>query len=253
MPTLMQFENKAVTIKLVDDEPWFLAKDVCVALGYAKPRNAIATHVDEEDTKKMGALTSGGLQQAIYINESGLYALIFGSQLDTAKRFKRWVTQTVLPEIRKTGRFNAAEVPQTYSQALRLAADLADSNKALNEKLERAKPAVEFVERYVNATGNVSLTEAAKTLNQKPRSFIESLIAANYLFRRGKELCAYQRFIDQGLFVYRAGENSVCNRAFQQVLVTAKGINYFAAETTQKMIALKVSANTEVSHESLRI
>lgn len=85
-----------------DGEPWFVGKDVAEALGYAKARNAISAHVLEEDKKDapiQGDL--GGTQNMTIINESGLYALIFGSKLESAKRFKRWVTAEVLPTIRK--------------------------------------------------------------------------------------------------------------------------------------------------------
>lgn len=88
----------------IDNEPWFVGKDVAEALGYAKARNAISAHVDLED--KMDAPiqgTLGGVQKMTVINESGVYALIFGSKLPDAKSFKHWVTSEVLPTIRKTG------------------------------------------------------------------------------------------------------------------------------------------------------
>lgn len=88
----------------IDGEPWFVGKDVATALGYAKARNAISVHVDNEDKKDapiQGDL--GGTQKMTIINESGLYSLILSSKLESAKRFKRWVTSEVLPCIRKTG------------------------------------------------------------------------------------------------------------------------------------------------------
>lgn len=88
-----------------DGMPWFNANDVCKALGYVNPRDAVADHVDEEDVAKRDTLTRGGKQEANFVNESGLYALIFGSSKPRAKRFKRWVTSEVLPTIRKTGSF----------------------------------------------------------------------------------------------------------------------------------------------------
>ena len=93
---------------VIDGEPWLVGKDVALALGYEKPRNAIATHVDVEDKKGAPIQGSpGGTQEMIVINESGMYALIFGSKLESAKRFKHWVTSEVLPAIRKTGRYIA--------------------------------------------------------------------------------------------------------------------------------------------------
>lgn len=101
---LFNFENQEVRTQVINNDPWFVGKDVAEILGYVKPLNAIAAHVDEDDSLKQGVIDSiGREQQTILINESGLYALIFGSKLENAKRFKRWVTSEVLPTIRKTG------------------------------------------------------------------------------------------------------------------------------------------------------
>lgn len=102
------FENMAVRTLGTPEHPLFVALDVCSALGYAKARNAVAQHVDPEDLIKSDIDTNGGRQTINCVNESGLYALIFGSKLESAKRFKRWVTSEVLPTIRKTGRYEAS-------------------------------------------------------------------------------------------------------------------------------------------------
>lgn len=113
-------------IRIITDEygdPWFVAKDVCEALGYSNARDAIAKHVDEEDRNTVAIRDGnrGNPNQAI-INESGLYSLILGSKLDSAKRMKRWVTSEVLPSIRKTGSYGVAsteqQLPGNYIQAL---------------------------------------------------------------------------------------------------------------------------------------
>ena len=87
----------------IDNEPWFVGKDVAEALGYAEPRSAVSKKVDDTDRGVAEMETPSGKQNMTIINESGLYALIFGSKLDNAQRFKRWVTSEVLPTIRKTG------------------------------------------------------------------------------------------------------------------------------------------------------
>lgn len=96
-------EIRTVTI---GNEPWFVGKDVAEALGYSNTRDALATHISEED-KNTVVISDGkrGNPNQVVINESGLYALIFGSKLDSAKRFKHWVTSEVLPTIRKTGSY----------------------------------------------------------------------------------------------------------------------------------------------------
>ena len=94
-------------------EIWFVANDVCAALELANPRDALTAHVDPEDVGRRDTLTPGGKQLTNHVNESGLYALIFGSRKESAKRFKRWVTSEVLPAIRKNGYYvaNAAKPP----------------------------------------------------------------------------------------------------------------------------------------------
>lgn len=116
MSNLQIFENEEfgeIRTVTIDNEPWFVGKDVAEALGYLKARNAISAHVSDEDKKDapiQGA--QGGTQNMTIINESGLYALIFGSKLESAKRFKRWVTSEVLPSIRKTGSYQRLMSPE---------------------------------------------------------------------------------------------------------------------------------------------
>lgn len=91
----------------IEGEPWFVGRDVALALAYAKPQNALARHVDPED-KRVAPIqgTLGGEQEMTIINESGLYSLMLKSKLPAAKKFKRWVTSEVLPSIRKTGAYS---------------------------------------------------------------------------------------------------------------------------------------------------
>lgn len=117
MNELQTFSNSefgAIRTLSIDNAPWFVGRDVAKSLGYAKPQNAIADHVDDEDKK--GALiqgTPGGSQNMVIINESGLYSLILSSKLPNAKKFKRWVTSEVLPAIRKTGSYSIEPVELT--------------------------------------------------------------------------------------------------------------------------------------------
>lgn len=111
----------------IEEEPWFVGKDVAVALGYESPRAAVSKKVDPEDKGVSEMETPSGKQQMTIINESGLYALIFGSKLESAKRFKHWVTHDVLPAIRKTGSYSIipkarALTTDDYMKAAQLAA-----------------------------------------------------------------------------------------------------------------------------------
>lgn len=99
----------------IDGEPWFVGKDIALVLGYAKPTDAIRKRVDEEDRGISKMETPSGVQEMTIINESGLYALIFGSKLESAKKFKHWVTGEVLPSIRKTGGYLSGADTKMFS------------------------------------------------------------------------------------------------------------------------------------------
>ena len=105
------YEENEISVIKCRDEIWFRGKDIAKALGYEKTRNTILKHVDDDDKSiledlRIGAPFKNKLGGSIFINESGLYSLIFGSRLESAKNFKRWVTKDVLPSIRKTGRYD---------------------------------------------------------------------------------------------------------------------------------------------------
>ena len=103
-----KFETNEVRAVIIESEPWFVGKDVATTLGYKKPENAVGTHVDGDDktTTLIQGNGSNYKSKTTLINESGVYSLIFGSKLESAKRFKKWVTSEVLPAIRKTGTYS---------------------------------------------------------------------------------------------------------------------------------------------------
>ena len=137
MNTLQIFENAEFgqirTVQL-NNEIYFVGKDVADALGYERADNAIRVHVDDEDKLMHQISASGQNRNMVIINESGLYALIFGSKLESAKRFKHWVTSEVLPSIRKTGYY---EMPKLKEQSERLAS-VNNAVKILTPMLEKA-------------------------------------------------------------------------------------------------------------------
>ncbi len=112
MNELTVFNNEefgSIRTITINEEPWFVGKDVAVALGYTNPQKAIRDHIDEYDRGVNKMFTPGGEQDVAIINESGLYSLILSSKLPSTKRFKRWVTSEVLPTIRKTGEYKIQE------------------------------------------------------------------------------------------------------------------------------------------------
>lgn len=156
MNELKIFDNEEfgkIRTVTIDNEPWFVGKDVATALGYAKPENAISSHVSKEDKTSTLIQGSGSnyKSKAIIINESGLYALIFGSKLESAKEFKHWVTSEVLPTLRKTGSY---EMPKT---------------KQRNERLASVNNAVKILTPMLQAAGCNSKIQllTAKSLYEK--------------------------------------------------------------------------------------
>ncbi len=118
---------------MIDGEPWFVGNDISQVLGYANPKGAIQKHVAEEDKLGHQFDTSGQKREMTIINESGLYSLIFGSKLESAKKFKRWVTSEVLPQLRKTGSYGMAQLPMSTQDQIKL---LAQGNVELNQRVD---------------------------------------------------------------------------------------------------------------------
>ena len=156
----------------IGNEPWFVGKDVARALGYAKPENALGTHVDGDDTLKQGIMDSlGRSQNTTLINESGVYSLVMSSKLPTAKKFKRWVTSEVLPSIRKHGAYMTPETLEkmvpTPDFGIRLLTELKaeqDKRKALEATVEEQKPHVLFSNAVSASKTTILIGALAKLL-----------------------------------------------------------------------------------------
>ena len=132
MNELKIFKNKEfgeVRSLVINNEPWLVGKDVANILGYSNPQKAIRDHVYEEDKGVNEMVTPGGKQKVVIINESGLYALVFGSKLPNAKKFKHWVTSEVLPTLRKTGSY---KMPDNPMEVLKL---MFEAQTQTNEKV----------------------------------------------------------------------------------------------------------------------
>ena len=111
----------------INNEPWFVGKDVALALGYKNPQEAVRTHIDNDDKGVSEILTPGGKQNLPIINESGLYSLILSSKLESAKRFKHWVTSEVLPSIRQTGTYSTKSAAKKSPEELAAASQHAQA------------------------------------------------------------------------------------------------------------------------------
>lgn len=231
-------EVRTVTI---NDEPWFVGKDVAQVLGYKNPQEAIRTHVDPDDKGVSEILTPGGKQPLPIINESGLYSLILSSKLPGAKEFKRWVTSEVLPSIRKHGAYMTPETlqaailnPDTMIQLCQQLKSEQDKNRELtvvNSRLtvenQIMQPKAEYFDDLVDRNLLTNFRETAKELNYPPKKFVEFLISHKYIYRdkRGK-LLPYENKND-GLFEVRECFNEKTQWSGTQTLVTPKGRETF--------------------------
>jgi phage antirepressor YoqD-like protein len=142
-------------------------------------------------------------------------------------------TATVIDRWQELEAGTAPKIPQTMAEALRLAADQAEEIERQQAQIEAAKPALEFVERHADSSGLVSLTQAAKDLKFKPRTFTKALEEDGYLYRTGGALTPYQRYLDQGLLQMVNGERG--GYGYSQTMVTNKGKQYFAARYASEL------------------
>ncbi len=232
------FENEEfgkIRTVIINGEPWFVGKDIAVILGYSKPRNAIATHVDCED-KKVAPIQGdlGGTQQMTIINESGLYSLILSSKMPKARDFKRWVTSEILPTIRKTGGYVANEdmfienylpfLEEPYKGLFRL--QMMAINQ-LNERIRHDQPLVEFANQVAGTENVIDMNAMAKLAVEE-----NIPIGRNRLFRWLRENgilmsdnLPYQKFIDRGYFAVKESvfEAGSMTKTYQQTFVTGRG------------------------------
>ena len=152
MQQVMLFENKEfgeIRTLMIDGQPYFVGKDVAEILGYAEPRSAVSKKVDDEDRGVAKMETPSGVQEMTIINESGLYSLILSSKLETAKKFKRWVTSEVLPSIRQTGNYISGTSPYSIEDIVRetICQVVPIIIKELEDRTEREKQAEKEMEK----------------------------------------------------------------------------------------------------------
>ena len=155
------------TISNEQGDVMFCGRDVAAALGYKKPEWAIATHVEADDSAKRGVIDSlGREQQAIFINESGLYALILSSKLPSARRFKHWVTSEVLPSIRKQGGYLVARPEETDEEVLaRGILVMQTTLQRRADEIARLQPKADYADEVLDSVSCLTTTQIAKELN----------------------------------------------------------------------------------------
>ena len=242
MNDLQVFRNAEfgeLTLLEIDNEPWFVGKEVAEKLGYSDVNHAILDHVPEED--RVNSKTQGhfapefGQRGAWLINESGLYSLILGSKLESAKRFKRWVTSEVLPAIRRTGSYsNQPTGGKLLAMAVLEAQRLLD---AKDEEIARMKPKEIFADSVASSHSTILIGELAKILKANgfetgQKRLFETLRQDGFLIKRkGSDYnMPTQKAMELGLFeiketVINNPDGSI--RVSKTTKVTGKGQIYF--------------------------
>ena len=180
---------------MVNGETYFVGKDVASALGYKNAPKAMADHVDDEDKGITKCYTLGGNQEMTVINESGLYSLILSSKLESAKRFKRWVTSEVLPAIRKNGRY---ELEQQNSQLCKQNRLLESRNTLLEEITAQQKPLTDYARIILSSTQTVTVTQIAQDYGYGPVHFNELLFKLHIQHKVGGQWILYIPYLNKG-------------------------------------------------------
>lgn len=237
---LFNFENHEVRSLVINDEPWFIGKDVAEVLGYSNSRKALNDHVDAEDkevlTSRNVTLKNIPNRGITVVNESGLYSLILSSKLPSAKKFKRWVTSEVLPALRKTGQYQVKEL--SGSELMAKALIEAQSVLAAKDKqIEEMKPKVVFADAVATSHTSILVGELAKILKQNGIDMGQKRLFAwlrekGYLIKRqGTDYnIPTQKAMELGLFEIKEGSyvnGSGVNITTKTPKITGKGQQYF--------------------------
>lgn len=219
----------------IENEPWFVGKDVAVVLGYRIAHKAIYDHVDIEDKRVFQIGTPSGEQNMIVINESGLYSLILSSKLPNAKEFKRWVTSEVLPSIRKHGGYIAGQQDlspeELMARALVVAQNtLAERDRRISELTvsnQIMQPKADYFDELVERNTLTNFRETAKELGVPPKKFVDFLLDHKYIYRDKKGKIQPFEAKNNGLFEVKESFNTKTQWSGTQTLVTPKGRETF--------------------------
>lgn len=244
-----KFGNQRVRTLVINNEPYFVGRDVTHILGYSRASNAIFQHVSEDDTLKWGLIDSiGRLQKSIFVNESGLYSLILSSKLKTAQKFKQWVTREVLPSIRKHGTYltdkKAYDIIHDKNELADMLIQAGKQLKNANEKIKNMESKAAFYDAVSSSNSTITIGELAKILygngvKMGQKQLYKWLRDSGYLIKQkcSERNLPTQRAMDLGLFKVKEyiihaanGEVTVCGTT----LVTGKGQTYFISKLTQK-------------------
>lgn len=211
MNELQVFENKEfgkIRTVEINNEPYFVGKDVAEVLGYTNTPKAIRDHIDGEDKLTERIVLSGQNREVIFINESGLYSLILSSKLPSAKRFKRWVTSDVLPTIRRNGMYATDELianPDLAIAAFQALKEEREQRKALEYECNRQKqligelkPKADYTDIILRSKSLVSVTQIAKDYGMSGKAMNELLHKYGVQYKQSGQWLLYSKYHNNG-------------------------------------------------------
>lgn len=200
-PQIFNFEQNEVRTILVNDEPYFVGKDVAEILGYERADNAVRNHVDEEDKLTHQISASGQNRNMTIINESGLYSLILKSKLPSAKKFKRWVTSEVLPQIRKHGMYATDELLNNPDLLIEVATKLKEERTlrlVAEQQVKELKPKADYYDIILANKSVTPISFIAKNYGMSAMQMNKLLHDFGIQYRQGKAWLLYAKYQNEG-------------------------------------------------------
>lgn len=200
-PQIFNFEQNEVRTILVNDEPYFVGKDVAEILGYERADNAIRNHVDDEDKLTHQISASGQNRNMTIINESGLYSLILKSKLPSARKFKHWVTSDVLPTIRKHGMYAKEELLDNPDLLIEVATKLKEERTlrlVAEQKVAEMQPKVNYHDIILANKSVTPISFIAKNYGMSARQMNKMLHDFGIQYRQGKAWLLYAKYQNEG-------------------------------------------------------
>lgn len=243
-------EFGSVRTVIINGEPWFVGKDVAVALGYKEPTKAVRDRIDAEDRGVSKIDTPSGTQAMTIINESGLYSLILSSKLPSAKKFKRWITADVIPSIRKHGIYMTETMldavidnPNIMGRIVeKLNADRQAKHrqvKQLEGALKTTLPKAVYFDKFVDPGYATNFRDTAKEFEIPQKCFINLLLKHKFIYRTvNNELRPHAKALAKGLFILRDYTNPINRHRGTYTLVTAQGKKYIYEYFVKKGIII---------------
>ena len=198
------FQNKEFgAIRSMKDErgePFFCGKDVARALGYKNPEKALRVHIEDDDKVVNKMDTTYGIKPTTFINESGLYSLILGSKLESARRFKHWVTSEVLPSIRKQGGYMVVRPDESDEAIMARALQIAHATlMRRDEEIARLKPKADYADQVLDSVSCLTTTQVAKGMGMTAMELNRILCQKGIQYGQSGQYLLYASYARQGL------------------------------------------------------